>query len=97
MEKTEITRLVEDRYSDATQPYVTRVICKNDLTFYGYFNTFDDYSELKERNQYRFIPRNNLSAYKDEFVRKGKHNLNHSVVINGDDVLDIEFVLPLHI
>jgi hypothetical protein len=97
MDKTGIAQMIEDIYSIAKQPFVTRVICENDVTFYGYFNSFDDYPELKEKNQFRFIPRNNLMAFKNEYSKKGKYNTSHSIIVKGEDVLSIEFVMPLHI
>jgi len=97
MDKTQMIKLIEDTYSTAVQSFVTRVICKDDIAHYGYFNSFDDYSELKEKNQYRFIPRNNFHAFKDEYVKRGRHNVSHSIILTGEDVVDIQFVLPLHI
>ena len=97
MNKEEITRLIDDRYAVGLNPTVTRVMCKGDVNHYGYFNSFGDYAELKEKNQYRFIPRNNFHAYKDEYVKRGRHNVSHSIILTGEDVVDIQFVLPLHI
>jgi hypothetical protein len=97
MERLHATKLIEETYSFANQPFVTRVICKNDVTFYGHFYSFDDFRELKERNQFRFIPRNNLQTFKNEHTLNGKLNLNHSLILEGDEMLSIDFVLPLHI
>jgi|GEM_PF-1859579 hypothetical protein len=97
MDKAQITKFIEDSCSATNKPFVTRVMCKNDVTHYGYFNSFDDYNELKEKDQYRFIPRNNFMAFKNEYSEKGKYNVNHSIVLAGEDLVDIEFVLPLHI
>jgi hypothetical protein len=97
MERTEIAKLLEDTYSVANQPFVTRVICKDEITFYGCFNSFEDSAGLKEKNQYRFVPRNNSIAFKNEFSKNGKYNTRHSIIVEGEDVVSIEFVLPLHI
>ncbi|HTB08011.1 MAG TPA: hypothetical protein VK806_13760 [Bacteroidia bacterium] len=97
MNKEEMLNLVDDKYAVGLNPTVTRVMCKDDVTHYGYFNSFGDVTELKAKNQYRFIPRNNFKAFKEEFNQKGIYGVKHSIVINGDDVVDIEFVLPLHI
>ena len=97
MEREEISGLIENKYSDANQHFVTRVMCNNDITHYGYFNSFDDYTELKAKNQYRFIPRNNYLSLKNEYSKKGKYNTSHSIILKGEEVLDVEFVLPLHI
>jgi hypothetical protein len=97
MNKEEITRLIDDRYAVGLNPTVTRVMCKDDVNHYGYFNSFGDYAELKEKNQYRFIPRNNFKAFRDEHNKKGIYSTKHSIIINGDDVINIEFVMPLHI
>ena len=97
MDKSQVAKLIEGAYSFANQPFVTCVICKNDVTHYGYFYSFDDYSELKERNQFRFIPRNNLQAFKKEKTLKGEFNTNHSLILHGEEMVSIEFVLPLHI
>ena len=69
MEREEISGLIENKYSDANQHFVTRVMCNNDITHYGYFNSFDDYTELKAKNQYRFIPRNNYLSLKSEYLK----------------------------
>lgn len=97
MDKLEVTKLIEETYSFTNKPFVTRVLCKNDITHYGYFYSFEDYSELKEKNQYRFIPRNNLQLFKNEHSRNGKFNVRYSLILNGEEMLGIEFVLPLHI
>lgn len=97
MEKVETTKLIEETYSFANQPFVTRVICKNDITHYGYFYSFDDFGKLKESNHFRFIPRNNLQPFKNEHTKNGKFNTTHSLIIDGEQILSIEFVLPLHI
>lgn len=88
--------MIEDRYSAGSNLSVTRVICKDDVTYYGYFNSFGDYSELMEKNRYRFIPRNNSKAFREEFSKKGVHNTTFSIIINGEDILAIEFVMPIH-
>ncbi|HXB12632.1 MAG TPA: hypothetical protein VNZ45_11630 [Bacteroidia bacterium] len=95
MNRDEISGMIEDRYAVGHSPTVTRVMCKDDITFYGYFNSFGDYTELKEKNQYRFIPRNNFKAFRDEHNNKGIYSTKHSIIINGDEVIDIEFVLPV--
>ena len=95
MTKEEISGLIEDRYAVGLSPTVTRVMCNRDITYYGYFNSFGDYSELKEKNQYRFIPRNNFKAFREEHDTKGIYSTKHSIIINGDEVIDIEFVMPL--
>lgn len=97
MDKMQVTTLIEATYSFANQPFVTRVICKDDVTYYGYFYSFDDYCELRERNQFRFIPRNNLQAFKNEHSQNGKFSTSHSLILKGEEMLNIEFVLPLHI
>lgn len=97
MDKAQVTALIEETYSFANQPFVSRVICKNDVTHYGYFYSFDDYSTLKEQNQFRFIPRNSLQTFQKEHSRSGKFNMNHSLILSGEEMLSIEFVLPLHI
>jgi len=98
MIKEEIARLLEDTYSIGDHaPSVTRVMCKDDVNFYGYFNSFSDYTDLKEKNQFRFIPRNNLKAFKEEFTKKGSYNSTYSIILNGDDIIDIEFVMPLQL
>lgn len=96
MEQGEIAKLIEDTYSTENETYVTRVICNDNITHYGYFHPFDDYIKLKEKNQYRFVPRNNYAALKDAHERKGKYDVKHSVILEGDNIVNIEFVLPLH-
>ena len=97
MDKFQVTNLIEETYSFANQPFVTRVICKNDITHYGYFYSFEDYIELKENNRFRFIPRNNMHTFKIEYSQNGKPNANYSFILDGEEMLSIEFVLPLHI
>jgi hypothetical protein len=96
MNKEEVATMIEDRYAAGSNLSVTRVICKNDVTYYGYFSSFSDYSELMEKNRYRFIPRNNSKAFREEFTKKGIYNTSYSIIINGDDMLAIEFVMPIH-
>jgi len=88
--------MIEDRYASESNMSVTRVICKNDVTHYGYFNSFADYSELMEKNRYRFIPRNNSKAFRNEYSKKGEYNKTFSIILNGEDILAIEFVMPIH-
>jgi hypothetical protein len=95
MNKEEVATLIEDRYADGSNLSVSRVICKNDVTYYGYFSSFSDYSELMQKNKYRFIPRNNSRAFREEFAKNGVYNTSYSVIISGDDMLAIEFVMPL--
>lgn len=97
MDRLEAARLVEDANSSTNKRFVTRVMCKNDLTYYGYFNSFDDYRALQEKNLYRFIPRNNSQSFMNEYSEKGKYNSAYSIILNGEDMINIEFVLPLHI
>jgi len=95
MNKEEVATLIEDRYAEGNNLSVSRVICKNDVTYYGYFSSFSDYSELMQKNKYRFIPRNNSRAFREEFAKNGVYNTSYSVIISGDDMLAIEFVMPL--
>lgn len=97
MNKEEVATMIEDRYAAGSNLSVTRVICKDDVTYYGYFNSFDDYSELMEKNLYRFIPRNNSKAFREDFSKKGIYNTIFSIIINGDDILAIEFVMPIQL
>jgi small nuclear ribonucleoprotein (snRNP)-like protein len=97
MNKEEVATMIEDRYAAGSNLSVTRVICKDDVTYYGYFNSFDDYNELMEKNQYRFIPRNNSKAFREEYSKKGKYNTSYSIIINGDNILAIEFVMPIQL
>ncbi len=96
MNKEEVTTMIKDRYAEGSNLSVTRVICKDDVTYYGYFNSFSDFSELMEKNRYRFIPRNNSKAFREEHSKKGVFNTTFSIIINGEDILAIEFVMPLH-
>ena len=96
MSREEITSHTDNRMAIGINLPVARVICNDDITHYGYFNSFDDYNELKEKNQYRFIPRNNLRAFQDEHGKKGVYNTVYSIIISGDNILSIEFVMPLH-
>ena len=97
MNKEEVSTMIKDRYADGSNLSVSRVICKNDVTHYGYFNSFSDYSELMERNKYRFIPRNNSKAFREDFSKKGVYSTSYSIILNGDDMLAIEFVMPMQI
>lgn len=97
MDKLQVTSLIKESFSLADQQYIMRVICKDDVTFYGYFNSFDDFNELEEKNQFRFIPRNNAHTFKDEYSKNGKYNINHSIILRGEDIVNMEFVLPLHL
>lgn len=97
MKKEEVATMIEDRYASGSNLSVTRVICKDDVTYYGYFNSFNDYSELMEKNRYRFIPRNNSKAFREEYIKKGEYNTTYSIIINGDDILAIEFVMPMQL
>ncbi len=96
MNKEEVAAMIEDRYATGSNLSVTRVICKNDITYYGYFNSFSDYSELMNKNRYRFIPRNNSKAFMEDYTRNGIYNTSYGIIINGDDMLAIEFVMPMH-
>ena len=97
MNKEEVASMIEDRYSAGSNLSVTRVICKNDITYYGYFSSFGDYSELMHENRYRFIPRNNSKAFREEFSKKGVYNSAFSIIIHGEDMLAIEFVMPIQL
>lgn len=97
MDKSQATKLIEETYSFTHQQFVTRVICRNDVTHYGFFYFFDDYEYLKAKNQYRFIPRNNLQSFQSEHLKNGRYDTNYSVILDGEEMLNIEFVLPLHI
>ncbi len=97
MRKEEVAALIQERYAAGSNLSVSRVICKNDITYYGYFNSFEDYSELMEKNKYRFIPRNNSKAFREKFTEKGVHDTVFSIIINGDDILAIEFVMPMQV
>lgn len=44
MNKEEVAAMIEGRYAEGSNLSVTRVICKDDVTYYGYFNYFNDYS-----------------------------------------------------
>jgi len=97
MNKEEVATLIQDRYAAGSNLSVSRVICKNDVTYYGYFSSFGDYSELMEKNQYRFIPRNSSKAFREDFTKMGTYNTSYSIIIKGDDILAIEFVMPMQL
>jgi hypothetical protein len=97
MNKEEVATMIQDRYAEGSNLSVTRVICKDDITYYGYFSSFNDYSELMEKNRYRFIPRNNSKAFREDYSKKGEYNTTYSIIINGDDMLAIEFVMPIQL
>jgi small nuclear ribonucleoprotein (snRNP)-like protein len=97
MNKEEVATMIQDRYADGSNLSVTRVICKNDVTYYGYFSSFSDYSELMEKNCYRFIPRNSSKAFREDFTKKGIHDTSFSIIIKGEDILAIEFVMPMQV
>jgi small nuclear ribonucleoprotein (snRNP)-like protein len=97
VDRLEINKLIVEASASVDKPFIMRVMCKNDVNYYGYFNAFDDYEKLQEKNQYRFIPRNNVHSFNSEYSKKGKYNANHSIILNGEDIINIEFVLPLHI
>lgn len=97
MDKVELTKLVEEAHAFAHQPYVAHVICKNGVSHYGYFHPFDDFYELKRQNRYRFVTRHNMDSPRNVNSYDGKPELNHSLILDLEDILSIEFVLPLHI
>jgi hypothetical protein len=97
MNKEEVATMIEDRYAEGSNLSVTRVICKDDVTHYGYFSSFSDYSELMEKNRYRFIPRNSSKAFREDYNKSGKYNSTYSIIINGADILAIEFVMPMQL
>ncbi|NNM95145.1 MAG: hypothetical protein HKL88_06755 [Bacteroidia bacterium] len=96
MDKEQMVKLIEDTYSTKNKTFVTRVTCTDNVTHYGYFHPFDDYAKLKEKNIYRFVPRNNYAALKSGYEKKWKYDAKHSIILQGEDVLNIDFVLPLH-
>ena len=46
----------------------------------GFFDKFDDAEQLKEANQWRFIPNNLANEYQDS------KSIQYSIVIDGDEV-----------
>jgi len=96
MTKEEIADLLEvTQVNDKVRPSLIRVMCKRDITHYGYFVSFDDYTELKAKNLFRFVLRNNFRIFNTDYQKSGKYNTRYSIILNGDDVLYIEFVMPL--
>lgn len=97
MNKVDVTKLIEENYLFNYQPFVTRVMCKDDITHYGYFYSFKDFIELKENTRFRFIPRNNMHSFLHEYSKNNDANTDYSIILDGEMIIDIEFVLPLHI
>lgn len=96
MTREEITQLLEvTQVNDTVKPSLIRVMCTKDITHYGYFVSCDDYTELKEKNLFRFVQRNNYRVFKQEYIKTGKYNTDYSITLTGEDVLYIEFVMPL--
>jgi hypothetical protein len=96
MTKEEITNLLEvTQVNDKIKPSLIRVMCTKDITHYGYFVSGDDYAELKEKNLFRFVLRNNYRVFNKEYIKTGKYNTNYSITLTGEEVLYIEFVMPL--
>jgi hypothetical protein len=97
MNKEEIATLLEGTHANNNaKPTVIRVMCKKDITLYGFFVSTGDYNDLKEKNEFRFVPRNSYKAFNDEYAKKGTYNLNYSSILKGDDIEYIEFVMPLN-
>lgn len=96
MDRLQISTLIEEKYLHASERFVTCVICKNDVYYYGHFYSFNDYQELKGKSKFRFIPRNNMKSFLSGCSQNGGANADYSIVIDGESILGIDFVMPLH-
>ncbi len=91
---------IEERINDiehkymVTYRFLTLVTCKNNVAHHGYFQQFDDYTELKKLHKYRFIPVQNAIPFREENDRTGKLNKKYSIIINLADIEDIEQQTP---
>ncbi|HBF88047.1 MAG TPA: hypothetical protein DDX39_05335 [Bacteroidales bacterium] len=94
MEKLQIIRIVEIEHPTTTNS------CKitfNDKSFkVGYFESFNDKKELKEKNLWRVVENNNNEKYRKSRIQDEKDKTNtaieFSTLINGDDILTIEIL-----
>ena len=88
-----ISQRIEHEFSITHSPTITRVTMKNKTLYYGYFQHFDDYAELRKNYQYRFIPATNAMAFIQEREKTGKLNPQHSIILDAGQIKDIDLVL----
>lgn len=82
MTKEKIEQFIE--YNPINYSTPNRINYKNGSHKIGFFDYFDDYEKLKSENKWRFI------LNKDAYDYQKTKSKDFSVIINGDDLLNIE-------
>lgn len=88
MTKKQVIQFIEIDHPVTYAPSVTKVVCNNTI-YYGFFESFDDYRELKEKNQWRFIPINQAIEYREEAAKTQLANPKYSIILEGDEMISI--------
>lgn len=70
-----------------------KVTTKDNKIFYGFFQNFEDYQQLKQALKYRFIPNNNSAKFQEELRQTQKLNPQHSIILDCADIAKIEVVI----
>ena len=94
MKKEEVSKLIEDRFISSSVLLVTKVTYKNGKIFHGLFYRFEDYPKLKSQYKHRFIPNNNVLAFKIELKNTRKENPVHSLVMDCSEIAKLEILGP---
>ncbi|MEO6302781.1 MAG: hypothetical protein ABIP51_06385 [Bacteroidia bacterium] len=89
MKKNILAQLIEDKFYP-TVPIETKVVYKDGQNFIGFFHNFDDYKNLMLQSKYRFIPKENIFAFKEELDQSGFSNQKHSIILDCDLIESIE-------
>jgi hypothetical protein len=91
MKFDQIKKIIEDTGSGPgkTRLAITR---DNSYSFYGCFDVYNISLELKEQNKWRFVPLNNIPKYLDELKQLRFPGPEHSIIIDGDSISNIEVV-----
>jgi hypothetical protein len=88
--KEYLAHLIESKFSLTHAPHITKVVQKDGVIHYGYFQQFDDFNTLKEHFNYRFIPIQNAVLFSEENLSTGMLNKKYSIIINASDIESIE-------
>lgn len=92
MEIHEINQFVEIDHPITYVGTKTQIKFKSGVIINGYFERFDDFYSLKEKNQWRFLEFKNSQAFKDDINATGVANLKFSTLLNREEIESISLV-----
>jgi hypothetical protein len=78
--------------SNTREDCCVSVTQNNSSTYYGYFDIFDDSTELMKENKWRFVPIHHFNEFFHDKRKSNKPNPVYSVIIEGSSISRLELL-----